>query len=323
MEPGLSGVEVVVDDAGSAVVRWATAGEGSVALATGRTPDPSEHIHVVTVSISEGSARLAAVPAGRFYVSITSGGTTLVVAERRVRFSGPGNFRDLGGYRIRSGGATRWGRVFRADNLHHLTADDLVIFDALGIGAIYDLRRDDERVEEPGPRAFVGLPLSSRRVSDAAKRTLVDRQAGERWLFDDYCGMLADAGPVFGRIFSDLADPDAPPTVFHCAGGKDRTGLTAALMLSWLGVERETVLDDYELTGIFNSGKRLRRIEDMFVEGGIARPTAQGLLSAPRWAMADALTVLDDDYGGIEAYLRGPAHMTTTALENLRTRLIA
>ena len=240
-----------------------------------------------------------------------------------MRFAGPGNFRDLGGYPTRSGGTTRWGQVFRADNLHRLTPDDLVVFDALGIGAIYDLRRDDEQAEEPGPRAFVGLPLSSRRVSDAAKQILIDRRAGEQWLFDDYCSMLAVAGAVFGRIFSDLPQRDAPPTVFHCAGGKDRTGLTAALLLSWLGVERETVLDDYELTGVFNSGKRISVIEDKFVDGGIARPMAQGLLSAPRWAMADALTILDNDYGGIEAYLRGRAGMTTTALEDLRTRLVA
>jgi hypothetical protein len=99
--------------------------------------------------------------------------------------------------------------------------------------------------------------------------------------------------------------------------------MTAALLLSWLGVERETVLDDYELTAIFNSGERLRAVEDIFVGAGIARLTAQGLLSAPRWAMAGALTILDDRYGGIEAYLRGPANMTITSLENLRKRLVA
>jgi protein-tyrosine phosphatase len=323
MEPTVFGVEVVTDEAGSNVVRWAAVGGGSLVIATGPTPDPSEHVHAMTVPVSDGSAPLSAVPAGRLYVSITNGGATIVAAERRIRFSGSGNFRDLGGYPTRLGGATRWGQVFRSDNLHRLTAGDLVAFDALGIGVIYDLRRDDERAEEPGPREFVGLPLPSRRVSDAAKRVLTDRKAGEQWLFEDYCGMLADAGPVFGRIFSDLAEGYAPPSVFHCAGGKDRTGMTAALLLSWLGVERETVLDDYELTGVFNSGERLRAIEDIFVEAGIARLTAQGLLSAPRWAMADALTIVDDQYGGIETYLRGPANMTTTALENLRTRLVA
>jgi protein-tyrosine phosphatase len=323
MEPAVFDVEVVADEAGSNVVRWEPVGEGSLAIAAGPTPDPSEHLHATTVPVSDGSARLAAVPPGRLYVSLTKGGTTIVAAERRIRFSGPGNFRDLGGYPTQLGGATRWGQVFRSDNLHHLTAGDLVEFDALGIGVIYDLRRDDERAEEPGPRPFVALPLPSRRVSDATKRVLTDRKAGERWLFEDYCGMLADAGPVFGRVFSDLAEGCAPPSVFHCAGGKDRTGMTAALLLSWLGVERETVLDDYELTAIFNSGERLRAVEDIFVGAGIARLTAQGLLSAPRWAMAGALTILDDRYGGIEAYLRGPANMTITSLENLRKRLVA
>jgi len=67
--------------------------------------------------------------------------------------------------------------------------------------------------------------------------------------------MLKEAGPLFGELLSRLTQPHGLPAVFHCAGGKDRTGMAAALLLSWLEVDRETVLDDYEL----EQSIRLRR----------------------------------------------------------------
>jgi protein-tyrosine phosphatase len=149
-----------------------------------------------------------------------------------------------------------------------------------------------------------------------------DRKAGEQWLFEDYCGMLAVAGPVFGRLFSRLAEADAGSAVFHCWGGKDRTGMTAALLLTWLGVNRELVLDDYELTTSYASAENLATVVNLFVEGGIPRRGALGMLSTPRWVMAEALAVLDDEFGGIEAYLLGPGEMTATAAAALRARLV-
>ena len=165
------------------------------------------------------------VPDRRSYVPVdgTNEAAAEGDAERRVVFSGVTNFRDLGGYPMASGGQTRWGQVFRSDSLHNLADEDFAAFDALGIRAIFDLRRHDEREREPSRLACVHLELPSRRVDDTDARTLRERIDGERWLFEDYRGMLEGAGPVFGRLFSDLADRPGP-AVFHCTGGKDRTG---------------------------------------------------------------------------------------------------
>jgi protein-tyrosine phosphatase len=113
-----------------------------------------------------------------------------------------------------------------------------------------------------------------------------------------------------------------PPAVFHCAGGKDRTGLAAALLLTWLGVDRETVLDDYELTARFQTAARKAEIVEIFRESGMWLEAAKALLGAPRWAMAEALAVLDHEHGGIEAYLRGPSAMTPERLDLLRHELL-
>jgi len=246
------------------------------------------------------------------------------VESRRLPFEGVVNFRDLGGYRTASGQRTAWRRVFRSDALYRLTERDLLRYEALGIRAVYDLRGDDERCLHPNPMPSRQIALESR----VPRREFSDGSAlrkasdAERRLRDVYLAVLATAGPLFGELFSSLADPDGLPAVIHCAGGKDRTGLAAALLLSWLGVDRETVLDDYELTGRTQTPERHREILGRFVSAGMSPEAAQALLGAPRWVMAEALEVLDTRYGGLEAYLRGPAATSRVILDRLRDLLL-
>lgn len=242
---------------------------------------------------------------------------------RRIPFAGALNFRDIGGYPTASEGVTRWRVVYRSDSLHRLTPDDLPAFDALNIRAIYDLRRADELASFPGPREYVHLALPSRdpRAKGEDAR-LTSRMDGERWLVADYLGMIANGAACFGDLFSRLADPGRVPAVIHCLGGKDRTGLTIALLLTALGVEREVVLDDYQLTNDYCGVAHLPDVVELFIGSGAAREAAEALLTAPRWAMAKALDDLDGRYGGIESYLLGPGTMSPAALHALTAALV-
>jgi hypothetical protein len=113
---------------------------------------------------------------------------------RRIPFAGALNFRDIGGYPTGNGGLTRWGAVYRSDSLSFLTPEDLPAFDALGIKAIYDLRRSREIALHPGPREHVHIELANRNpLDDGEPAALVTRRDGERWLLADCCGMLASA----------------------------------------------------------------------------------------------------------------------------------
>jgi len=211
--------------------------------------------------------------------------------------------------------------VFRSNSLHAFTPSDLVAFDALGISTIFDLRSDEEREQEPGPRACVPITLPIPIAGETDWSAVLGRRAGEEWLLEDYCSMVANAGPAFGRLFSQLADGGLP-SVFHCGGGKDRTGLTAALLLTSLGVDRDIVLDDYELTTAYSPPGQVAAMVDLFAGYGVARSTAEGLLGTPRWVMAEVLARLDDSYGGIDSYLRGPASIDGRAVGTLRARLV-
>jgi protein-tyrosine phosphatase len=242
---------------------------------------------------------------------------------RRLPFTGALNFRDIGGYPAAEGGQTRWGAIYRSDSLHNMTAADLRTFDQLGIKTIYDLRRVRECEESPGPREHVHLEIPNRDAHSGEITKLKTHRDGEEWLLGDYLAMLASGAAPMGDLLTKLADPGRRPAVIHCFSGKDRTGLVIALLLTALGVRREDVLDDYELTNDCRVAAHVPDVVEMFVESGIAKEAAEGLLSAPRWAMAKALDELDETCGGIDSYLLGPCGLRTATLDALRAALIS
>jgi protein-tyrosine phosphatase len=321
----LSDVTVDRDEAGVLVVSWTTPEGVAVDVAVGSSPDPAAH-GVVAAGTTASSLRLDDVGAERLYVSLTAAGdgSTVVAAERRVPFAGITNLRDLGGYPTADGGRTRWGRVFRADALHKLTAEDLEAFAALGVRTVYDLRGDVERDEFPGPVASRHVPISGRPPGVAAPPPPDEMTAadGEQMLRDMYVGALEHSAANVAGVLRSLADPEAVPAVFHCHGGKDRTGIVAAVLLLALGVDPETVLDDYELTRRYRLPEHQQDSLENMLANGISPEAAASVLGTPRWAMAAALEAIDETYGGVERYLTEVADLTAQEVAALRDGLV-
>lgn len=247
-----------------------------------------------------------------------------LTAGQRLTFEGVVNFRDLGGYPSRFGGAVRFGRVFRSDRLDRMTVADRARYEQLGIRTIYDLRRSEEREVAPDPFPNEHVCIISALEANGHPKLGEEppESDGADLLRLLYRGMLDHAGRDIGRVFRGIADPRVAPVLFHCTAGKDRTGMIAALLLEWLGVPRELVLDDYEVTNEYRHEAAERDTFDRLVAEGMAPEAAAGLLSAPRWAMDETLAELDDDFGGIEAFLRGRAGLDDTVLAALRQQLL-
>jgi protein-tyrosine phosphatase len=322
---------VVVERDGEALlVLWDIDGDDAdVVIGVGTAPEADGHVHALRVSAAQRSARIEGLGAGRYYVSVSSPGEgATVAAERRVPFTGVTNFRDLGGYPTGDGRRTRWGTVFRSDALHNLTDADLTRYASLGLHAVYDLRGEAERDRYPNPFPSLHLSLlahmeSAPSAAGADLASANDAAAGERVLRELYRGMLANAGPVFGRLLAGLADPQRLPAVFHCTGGKDRTGVSAALLLEFLGVPRDDVLDDYELTARYRLREQQTESYESLLAMGMAPEAAAVVLAAPRWARAETLRALDEDYGGAGAYLTERAGLQPATLAKLREQLVS
>ena len=115
-------------------------------------------------------------------------------------------------------------------------------------------------LQRPGGQSQNRDPLE-----DGKSAGLVTRRDGERWLLADYRRMLASGAVTFGALFSRLAAPGRLPAVIHCLAGKDRTGLTVALLLTALGVPRQVVLDDYQLTNDYRGVAHSPEVVALFV----------------------------------------------------------
>jgi protein-tyrosine phosphatase len=323
-------VEVDTRSDRSLLVRWQLEGDPvPVDVALGTTPERIDHRHQLTVAAGQTKVRVPLSSNERWFVSVAPHGTgpAVVCADRRVHFQGATNFRDLGGYRTRSGAAVRWGRIFRADSLHDLSPDDLVLYKTLGLRAVFDLRGESERSDRPSPvlsRPLVMIGRTNQEEIEAKRpptgATVAD---GERFLYDLYVGMLEHSSAQIGELFCGLAQDEILPAVFHCHAGKDRTGIVAALLLETLGVDRELVLDDYELTARYRKGTQqwastLQRL----IDSGMSAELAAGIVATPRWVMQNTLEKLDREYGRVESYLENRAGMRPTDIELLRHQLL-
>jgi protein-tyrosine phosphatase len=182
------------------------------------------------------------------------------VDERLVSFEACFNFRDLGGYPTADGRRIRWGRLYRSDTLHRLTAADLAAFASLGLRTAIDLRTVTE-IEDHGSLSTDGrkrlswhhvpifdgvMRLQPKSPEELAALAAEFASEPER-PGQSYVQMLGD-GSSIARVFDLLTKPGALPGVFHCTSGKDRTGMIAAMTLDLLGVDDDLIGADYVLT---------------------------------------------------------------------------
>ena len=251
--------------------------------------------------------------------------------SRRLELAGTANFRDLGGRLAHGERQVRRGLVYRSDHLSRLTDEDHSILLDLGLKTICDVRSDRERRRSPDrlPAAdsirYLFLPVEDRKFDPA---TALERlKNGDReWLSLDFViGMyrryLDDFGPVWGRILT-LASADINlPLVFHCTGGKDRTGICAALLLLLLGVDEDSVLADHQLSTVYNAD-RVQPLFDKLASLGVEPEMAVPYLQAPAEPLAAMLNYLKNKYGTVEDYLRKRAEMQRSNLSTLRTILL-
>ncbi len=241
-----------------------------------------------------------------------------------VPIEGLANFRDVGGFATPNG-TVRRGRLYRSDGLHQVSESGLAELRALGCVTVFDLRTTPELDERPGPLPVVHLPLHEELGTDdiADAMTITGHGAGVSWLESLYLLLLERATPQFRTIFALLADEARLPAIVHCAGGKDRTGITVALVLSALGVARDDVLDDFALQSPDPEWTRRRAVvHASFVERGMDADAAAGLVTAPRSAMLGALRFVDDAYGSVEGYLTGACGVEEGVLDALRANLL-
>ena len=242
--------------------------------------------------------------------------------ERAITFELVFNVRDLGGLPTGDGRSIRSGVLFRGDGVHRLAGDDLERARALGLRTVVDLRTAGEiersarfPVDEH-PLDWHHLPIMGRMWSDDE---LVATRGAVDFLCDRYVDMLDTGGASIAQIVELVGE--GTPLLFHCAAGKDRTGVVAAVLLGLAGVPRSEIVADYHAT----AGAMAAFVDWLTIAHpeAIDAMTSQPpeYLEAPMEAMEAFLDRVEDAHGSMEGYVLGLG-VDASTIESVRTAII-
>ncbi|MFK0252257.1 tyrosine-protein phosphatase [Streptomyces sp. NPDC090445] len=246
---------------------------------------------------------------------------TAAAHSRHITFDRLHNFRDLGGYRGADGRTVAWGTLYRADSLGKFQTGeaDWDRFLALGIRTVIDLRYPWEieakgRIPEPGRFTYANLSIEHRPYDQAAIDPDIDPW---RYLADRFAEVAEDGADEIRQAIELIATGPGP-AVFHCASGKDRTGLIAALLLTLLGVSEEDILADFALTELATE----RLLADWHAANPDRTMRWPSYGRAPAIVLSLVLADLSARYGSPTGYLTDRVGITHATQNRLRSRFL-
>jgi protein-tyrosine phosphatase len=260
------------------------------------------------------------------------------VPSAEPELSGVRNFRDVGGLPTSDGRLVRHGRLFRSGHLAHATESDTAFLASLGLHTIFDFRNSADHklegrdVELPGVRNL-SIPLSD--PADGAEfwkmvrdgdihqlRTVLDDGRAAGRMVASYRLIVKTRTAEHSRVLHALAE-DSVPALMHCAAGKDRAGLSIAIALLAVGVERDAIEADYLKSNDPHRRYRVRRSDSSSTGMSPEVMELLGPLFDARSAyLAAAFETIEETWGGTERYLSEGLGITPETRERLRDRLL-
>jgi protein-tyrosine phosphatase len=184
--------------------------------------------------------------------------------ERILNIPHAVNFRELGGYQNRFGQTIKWQKLLRSGELSSLNPQAIQMLEDYGLKYDIDLRSPSEVCSRPDRvpdqtilRSYPVYPIFPGEYSDLPTRRMTQFQSSESMMRDQYTTMILSEHSrlAFRQMFLDLLDnrQDQHSLLFHCAAGKDRTGVAGMLIMAALQVPFETIRQDYLLTNVIYS----------------------------------------------------------------------
>lgn len=216
-----------------------------------------------------------------YFIIKTNSFQTNIFGERVLPLEAAINVRDMGGYKTKDGKYTKWGLLYRGDQLSKLTDKDIDLLERIELKTIVDYRSAHERSINPNKKIDTVKktvhcdPSSS--FSEAAAnaadlneeniklvRQLENGEVDPKYIngkgenvIEDYRHTVTSetAKEAFKKFLKTCSCVEEAPLVHHCRGGKDRTGLGSMFLLLLLGVEQDEIINDYTLTGIIRKDR--------------------------------------------------------------------
>lgn len=248
--------------------------------------------------------------------------------KRVIPFEGVHNFRDMGGYKTVDGRRVKQGLFFRSAELSRITEKDLELFKTLGIKYIFDYRDEHEALRKPDPvienvvleRVSVNAdeqqaPVHS--IEELVKSEFFKQSKGDMLL--KFYPKMAFNNSSYQRLMAIVQNPEYLGLVHHCAAGKDRTGVGAALIFLALGVPRETIMEDYLITNEtlkdFNESIMTKVAPQLTLD---ELKKFEGIMVAKEEYLEAVFRKIDETYGNAERFLQNEYQITEEKREKLQ-----
>lgn len=260
------------------------------------------------------------------------------IPSTEPELSGVRNFRDVGGLPTVDGRRLRHGRLFRSGHLAHATERDAAFLATLGLHTIFDFRNAADQklegpdVDLPGVRN-VNIPLTDpadgaefwKMVRDGdinqLRSALSDGKGADR-MARTYRTIIRERTAEHGRVLHALAE-DSVPALMHCAAGKDRAGLSIAVSLLAVGVEREAIEADYLKSNDPHRRYKMHRSDSS--PAGLSAEVVEllnPLFDARASYLRAAFETIEETWGSTGRYLSEGLGLSPETQERLRDRLV-
>ena len=225
-----------------------------------------------------------------------------------MRFESVSNFRDIGGYRTRKGRTVAWRRVFRSGEFQRINNDDFRrLMTEIKPVSLLDLRSKFE-VERQGRGLLSETSIKYHNIAfmtdDDDPGANASRYAHCTNMGEFYLEMARqkDYGQRITEALEIIAEPENHPLVFHCAVGKDRTGMLASVLLSLLGVAEKDIIEDYALSEPYMDELQAR-LKNNPQKNDPPLDIPEYFWKASPESMKLFLSTLSKEYGSVHGYL--------------------
>ena len=285
---------------------------------------------------------LTLLPVTPAFATSNARSQALAYQKHSLGLTGVPNARDMGGYRTKDGRTIKFGKLFRTGELTDMTAADkkkLVrkyhLVKDIDFRSARNILTDGEDPELDGV-AYSRYPYSSmKNLLFTTEGIDIGTDLLEELIRLDYRGDLLstyfmegyrqmylteDGIAMFRGFFKELLDADGGAVLWHCVSGKDRTGNATMLLLTVLGVEKETIIQDFLLTNDYTRADQKQTYDRVLSLTGskrIAKDIASKDGVERRWIEASYQTI-ETYYGSVDNFLKTMVGLTSKDIKKLR-----
>lgn len=229
--------------------------------------------------------------------------------QRLVHVRGALNFRDVGGYKTTDGKQVRWNRVFRSASIQKLTSTDMDTMQARHIYTVIDFRGKQESAQAPDrllPHTDYTLSPAGSDDGMMSKERMAESFKGDGFLEEFYGkGGVRYFGERYRPLFQKLLTlNDTTALLYHCTGGRDRTGMATALFLYTLGVPRETINQDFVASNTYLKPMMGRMMQPLADQTGMTVEQLNKKMELHPGLLDTFFDTLKSSYGSVEAFLQ-------------------